>query len=133
MARLIAQLSEPQIKSALIGAGYEAPVARLILEKLVARRDQMLRDFGLSGEIKPLRATGADKRFSYDPQSDGPFVVTTASGERAAARNTGKYVVRNGFLITGPTPPAPPSRPLAQYSLEEPYQGPAAASLSQRP
>ena len=107
MGRLIAQLTEPQIKSALIGAGYEAPIARLLLEKLVARRDQMIRDFGLSDEIKPLRAQAADRHLSYDPGTNGPFEMSTASGAKVTARNTGRYVVRNGFLFTVPIRQAP--------------------------
>ncbi len=108
MARLIAQITEPQIKAALIGAGYEAPRARLILEKLVERRDKMIQDLGLSSEIKPLRTTAVDRKFSYDPRADGPFDVTIVSGEKVAARNTGKYVIRHGFLVTLPTQPTPP-------------------------
>jgi hypothetical protein len=133
MARLIAQLTEQQLKSALIGAGYEAPRARLILEKLVARRDKMIQDLGLSDEIKPLRAHPIDRKFSYDPRTDGEFEVTISSGERVAARNTGKFTIRNGFLVTLPTPQAPPSQPLAQYSSRAPYRGLPEGSPSQRP
>jgi hypothetical protein len=129
MARLIAQLTESQVESALIGAGYEAPTARLILEKLVARRDKMIQDFGLSAEIKLLRPHAADKRFSYDPRTDGPFEVTTASGEKVAARNTQTLVVRHGFLVTtAPTQPAPLSQPLSQYSSRAPYPRSGAGS-----
>lgn len=128
MARLIAQLTEPQIRSALIGAGYEAPVAKLILEKLVARRDQMVRDFGLSNEIRPLRDRGIDKHFSYDPRTDGPFDVTTPGGAKHTARNTGKYIVRRGELVTLPVRQEPLSPPLSRYSSAAPYQGSTAAS-----
>ena len=82
------QFTENQIKSALIGAGYEAPRARLILEKLVTRRDKMIQDFGLSGEIKPLRAHAVDKRFSYDPRSDGPFDVNSRIRRKKPRRET---------------------------------------------
>jgi hypothetical protein len=98
MARRIAQLTEAQIKAALIAAGYDAPVARLLLEKLVCRRDQMVKDLGLGAEIPPLRAAGVDRHFSYNPETDGPFEVTLAGGERRAARSSGEYVVVNGYL-----------------------------------
>ncbi len=114
MARLIAQLSEQQIKEALIGSGYDAPRARLILEKLVYRRDRMIRDFGLSNEIKPLRETCVSRRFSYDPRVDGPFEVISLSGERHAARDTGEFVIRDGALVKSPAQQAPPSRPLSR-------------------
>jgi hypothetical protein len=98
MARHIAQLSEEQIKAALIGAGYDAVEARLLLEKMVARRDQMVKDFGLSAEIPPLRPRGVDKRLSYDPETDGSFVATLPSGEKVVARSSGEFTLRNGRL-----------------------------------
>ncbi|HLK60495.1 MAG TPA: hypothetical protein VKU00_28295 [Chthonomonadaceae bacterium] len=98
IARRMAQLSEDQIKTALIAAGYEAPVARLLLEKLVSRRDHMIQDFGLSNEIPPLRPHGVDTHVSYNPATDGPFEVTLPSGEKLTARNTGDWVLINGDL-----------------------------------
>lgn len=98
MARMIAQFTEPQIKEALIGAGYDAPVARLLLEKLVSRRDQMVKDFGLSGEFAPLRPHGVDKHLSYDPRVQGAFAMTLPSGEKIAAQDSGAYVLKNGTL-----------------------------------
>lgn len=121
MARLIGQLTENQIKEALIGAGFDAAEARLLLEKLVARRDQMMKDFGLTGEIALLRPEGVNRRLSYDPAADGPFAVSLAPGvdlprsaskdetggpvavslgsmREIAARNSGEYVVVNGKL-----------------------------------
>jgi hypothetical protein len=97
-ARLIGQLSENQIKQGLIGAGCDAASARLLLEKLVARRDQMIADFGLQGEISFLRLNGvADKHLSYDPKTDPPFTATVGS-ETITARMTDQFVVVNGKL-----------------------------------
>ena len=107
MARLIAQLTEPQIKGALIAAGYDAPRARLIFEKLVCRRDRMITDFGLANDIPLFRTTPIDRRFSYNPLVDGPFEVTLPSGEKRSARNTGEFAIRNGELVKVPAQPAP--------------------------
>ncbi len=98
MARLIGQLTEEQLKQALIGAGYDAAVCRLLLEKLAARRDKMIQDFGLSGEIPLMRPNGPNKKLTYDPNTDGPFEATLAPGRTVAAQNTGEYVVLNGWL-----------------------------------
>jgi hypothetical protein len=55
MARLIGQLSENQLAQALIASGYDAAETKLYVEKLVSRRDQMIRDLDLAGEIPLLR------------------------------------------------------------------------------
>ena len=44
MARLIGQLTEPQIVQALIGSGYDSAHVRLYAAKLIRRRDQMVMD-----------------------------------------------------------------------------------------
>ncbi|HEY9509143.1 MAG TPA: hypothetical protein VIV82_04710, partial [Verrucomicrobiae bacterium] len=80
MARLIAQLSESQIAAALIGSGYDSAEARLYLEKLLSRRDQMLRDLGLESEIPPLRKAGANRHFAFDPTPANLFQVRLPSG-----------------------------------------------------
>jgi hypothetical protein len=98
MARHIAQLTEEQVKTALIGSGFDASIARLLLEKLIARRDAMVRDFGLSSEIPMLRLGGVNKRLSYDPETDGPFEAIRPSGQKCVARSDGKYVVAKGEL-----------------------------------
>ncbi|HLJ54051.1 MAG TPA: hypothetical protein VKT77_03375, partial [Chthonomonadaceae bacterium] len=106
MGRMIAQLSEEQIRAALVGSGYDAATARLVLEKLVSRRDAMVRDFGLSGEFAPLRPGGADRRLTYDPASDGPFLARLANGRKLAARDSRGLVVVNGRLISRQHPHA---------------------------
>ena len=94
MARLIARLTEEQLLAALIASGYDAAEAKLYLEKLVSRRDQMVRDLKLGDEIPPLRQTAPDRRFSYDPQADGPVKIMLATGEAVCARLTGQLVER---------------------------------------
>jgi hypothetical protein len=102
MARLIAQLTEEQIKQALIASRYNAAWVKLLLEKLVARRDQMILDFGLAGEIPLLRPNGPNKKLSYDPNTDGPVETVIAGGQRVAAPNTGEYLIVNGELKKRP-------------------------------
>jgi hypothetical protein len=98
MARLIGQLTEEQLKQALIGAGYDVARARFLLEKLVSRRDQMIKDIGLEGEIALLRPNGVNRRLSYDPSVDGPFESFLPEGRRVTAQNTGLYVIVKGVL-----------------------------------
>jgi hypothetical protein len=55
MARLIGQLTEAQIVGALAASGFPPATARLYLEKLLSRRDRMVRDLGLADELGLLR------------------------------------------------------------------------------
>ena len=48
MARLIGQLTENQILQALLASGFDSSQAKIYAEKLIARRDHMIRDLGLS-------------------------------------------------------------------------------------
>lgn len=70
MARRIGQFTEAQLRAALIASGYDAAEVKLYQEKLVSRRDQMIRDLGLSGEIPVLRQTGVNRQFSFDPAEE---------------------------------------------------------------
>jgi len=102
MARMIARLTENQIRQALIAAGYDAAPARLLLEKLVWRRDKMIHDLGLGGEFAYLRPSGPNRRLNYDPLKDGPFTATLPDGRTVEARVTGRYYVENGFVRRRP-------------------------------
>jgi hypothetical protein len=61
MARLIGQLREAQIVEALMAAGYDSATVQLYTEKLAHRRDRMIQDLGLGGEIAPWRPGGVDR------------------------------------------------------------------------
>ncbi len=98
MARMIAQLSEEQILQALVAAGADSAHARLFCEKLVSRRDRMIRDLGLADEIALLLPEGVNRQFSYDPATDGPVVITVENGRKITAR-TSNDVVDRGRLI----------------------------------
>jgi hypothetical protein len=95
MARLIGRLSESQILSALIASGYDAAESKLYLEKLVSRRDEMIHDLGLAGEVGLLRAH-INQNFNYDPSKDGT-VKAMAGGKEWVAPVTSNRVV-NGRL-----------------------------------
>jgi hypothetical protein len=97
MARLIGQLTEDQLRAALIGSGYDNAAARLYLEKLISRRDQMIRDLKLETEIPLLRPTAPDRTFSYHPSLDGPF-ETVMNGSTLSARHSSAIIVRGKII-----------------------------------
>jgi hypothetical protein len=59
MARMIGQLTENQIVQALTASGFDTLQVKLYTEKLISRRDHMIRDLGLSEEIPLLRPLAA--------------------------------------------------------------------------
>lgn len=97
MARLIGQLTENQLRAALIGAGYDNAEARLYLEKLISRRDRMIRDLKLENEIPLLRPEGQNRRFNYAPAKDDPFTAML-NRKRIYARQSAAVLSR-GKLI----------------------------------
>ena len=72
MARLIGALSEDQIEQALVAAGFDSAQVRLYLAKLLSRREHMIADLGLTGE---LPASRVDRHLSYNPRKEGPLRV----------------------------------------------------------
>lgn len=112
MARLIAQLTENQLEQALIAAGYTSAEVRLYTEKLVSRRDRMIQDLGLAGEIRllrprgvirtfdleiePLEPGGIVRTFDYDPRKDGPVIARAGDGSELSPRESRDLVVRHG-------------------------------------
>ena len=96
MARLIAQLTESQIQQALIAAGYTSAEVRLYTEKLVSRRDRMIRDLGLVKEIPLLRPRGVERALDYDPGKDGPVEVRAADGAALHPLESRDLVIRGG-------------------------------------
>lgn len=75
MGRLIGALTEAQLTQALVASGFDSAQTRLYLEKLVSRRDQMIRDLNLQNEFPMLRPAGANRRLSYDPSVDRAISV----------------------------------------------------------
>ena len=96
MARLIAQLTENQLKQALIATGYTSAEVKLYTEKLVSRRDRMIQDLGMAGEIALLRPNGIVRAFDYDPRTDGPVIAKSADGRELTPIESRDLVVRAG-------------------------------------
>ncbi len=102
MARQIAQFTEKQIVAALVASGFDSAQVKMFAEKLISRRDDMIRDLGLSGEIAPLRPQGANTKLNYDPAIDGPVKVVLSNGQIVEARKS-NLVVRNGQVVPAPS------------------------------
>jgi hypothetical protein len=105
MARLIAQLTERQIVEALVASGFDSAQVRLYTEKLLSRRDQMIRDLGLEDEVAPLRPEGVDRKLTYDPGLNGPVRIETADRREVLAR-AGQSIVREGRIVFVPSAPS---------------------------
>lgn len=97
MARMIGQFTEGQIVQGLVAAGWDSSSVRLLAEKLVNRRDQMIKDLELAGEIPLLRPNGVDRNFSYNPAADGPVAIILPTGQKISAP-VGGYKVVEGRL-----------------------------------
>ena len=93
---MIALLTENQIQQLLIATGYTSAEVRLYTEKLISRRDAMIRDLGLAAEIAPLRPHGVDQTFDYDPRKDGPIVARARDGSSLRPLESRDLVVRRG-------------------------------------
>lgn len=101
MARMIGQFTEEQIVQGLIASGWDSAEVRLLTEKLISRRDQMIKDLELTGEIPLLRPEGARRNLSYDPVTDGPVVITLPNGQKISAPVTDQKIVA-GRLVGQP-------------------------------
>jgi hypothetical protein len=97
MGRLIAQLTEQQIVEALVASGFDATEVRIYTEKLISRRDWMVRDLSLLDELPLLRPQGVAKALSYDPQTDRPAEVHLANGQKVRPRES-SLCVWNGVV-----------------------------------
>ncbi len=64
MGRLIAQLSERQIKDALIASGFEPAEVGVYSEKLISRRNHLIHDLQLASEIPPLLVNQTEQQIS---------------------------------------------------------------------
>ena len=96
MARLIGQLTENQLREALVGSGYDNTEASFYFEKLISRRDRMIHDLGLENEIPLFRPGGQDHKFSYEPLINGPFLAAI-NGLRVSARESSATIVRGAL------------------------------------
>ncbi len=71
-ARKLGALSEGQITAIAAAGSHSWPVARLYAEKLIARRDDMVKKLGLHQELGLLRPHGPDRKLTVS----GPGKVT---------------------------------------------------------
>ena len=94
IVRKLASFSEAQIQDCLIASGFTAAETKLVLEKLLDRRKQMVNVFGLAGEFPDVVSRKIDRSLAYSAQREG--APKTTSG--IAARVTNQKVV-NGHLI----------------------------------
>lgn len=115
MARMIGELTEKQIVEALVASGLDSAQVKLYAEKLLSRRDRMIRDLGLDGEIALLRPEGVDRNLNYDPASDRPLRIKTADGREVLAR-AGPWIVREGQIVLVP-PVASDGMPVSRREI----------------
>ena len=77
MAELISAL-DPLIQvEALVASGFDSAVVRIYTEKLISRRDRMIRDLGLDAEIGLLRKNGA---------KEGTLTMRSAGGNESTTQ-----------------------------------------------
>ncbi len=81
--RMIAQLTEQQMIDAfMVGPRWSSAAIKLLVEKLITRRDTMVRHLGLKDEfplLRPERATMSEEEIAasinYDPERDGRISI----------------------------------------------------------
>ncbi len=99
MGRLIGQMTELQIVQALIGAGFDCTEVKIFAEKLLSRRDWMIRDLDLKEEIGLLRPGQINTSgLSYDPSAEPPPYARVAGGQIVTARNS-ELVIQHGQVV----------------------------------
>jgi hypothetical protein len=95
--RQIARLSESQIMASVASGTKSWPVAKLYTEKLISRRDDLVKTFGLEKELGLLRPHGADRHLNVS--GAGSFMAKDADGvEREIKVPAGDFKVVNGVL-----------------------------------
>ena len=99
MARMIGQLTESQIVQALVAAGFDSAQVRIYSEKLISRRDGMIRDLDLASEFPLLRPQGSNQHFSYDPVVEGAVTIRTLQGREVTAK-TAALAIQNGRVVS---------------------------------
>jgi hypothetical protein len=97
---MIGCFTEEQIVQALVASGFNSAEVRLLTEKLISRRDRMIVDLELADEIFPLRPQGVSQNLSYDPETEGPVEIKSASGQIVRALAEGQIVVNGRIMST---------------------------------
>ncbi|MGE0634051.1 MAG: hypothetical protein AB7O96_16675 [Pseudobdellovibrionaceae bacterium] len=97
MARKIAQLTDDQIKAALIGSGYDSASVFILSEKLLNRRLRMISDLGLAKELN-MPYVSRNNVPDYDPARNGVMTATLPDGTVVQAP-VGESVVVKGRVV----------------------------------
>ncbi|MBT3980702.1 MAG: hypothetical protein HOE90_05065 [Bacteriovoracaceae bacterium] len=96
--RLIAGLTEKQILHSFSTSGIGYAGAVLVTEKLISRRDQLVRYFGLDGEIPLLRPAGANKELNV--KGDGHIRIEKKSKSKKVLIPSYGHSVEKGTFKT---------------------------------
>ncbi len=100
MLRRIAGFSEAQIVAALVATGMSAAEVRLALEKLLSKRQGMLRDFGLDREFPDVMARVINRQLDFDPRVPAHRAVVTVMGPSGpVAPPIGTKALRAGQIV----------------------------------
>ena len=97
-ARKLGALSESQIIASVAAGAESWPVARLYAEKLISRRDSLVKKLGMEKELGLLRPNGPDKRMNLD----GPGQITLTGprgGRRPVTVPAGAFKVVDGQVV----------------------------------
>ena len=120
MAKMIAELTEDQIKSALIAANFQSAEVYLLTEKLLNRREHLLRDAGGGGTVKQRLDQLAD--YEPSPQErmfaklpDGRTVYAKIEDEKPGREKPVKLRVKNGKVEEYGTSATAARRPAGRW------------------
>lgn len=97
MIKKLCEITDNQLKSALISAGLNSAESRLAFEKLLSRRTQMVKDFKLES-LLPKCSVETNKQLNYQESQDGRFQAELVNGETVFAKSS-SVAVKNGHLI----------------------------------
>jgi hypothetical protein len=100
ITRKLAQLSEAQIQDTLIAAGFTAAETKLVLEKLLDRRKQLVDVFGLAKEFPRLMDRKINRSISFDPKRDhAPRTSGQTKNAAGLAAPKSNQQLENGHLV----------------------------------
>ncbi|MFZ9519055.1 MAG: hypothetical protein ACO3A4_01125 [Silvanigrellaceae bacterium] len=107
MIRLIAQLSREQIRAAVIAGQWDPKVENVLVEKLVARRNQLVKVFELDREFPQLNVNDsvapADPSAEMDWQVNGGLAGGNAPGSHQRLLDIVQSMSRPVFDYLGPS------------------------------
>ncbi len=90
--RRIGRLTESQLTAAFAAGSHSWPVTRLYIEKFIARRDDLVCQFGLEGALGLLRPEGPE--FELTVRGDGVLTLQDDQGEAVTI-----HLPANGFSV----------------------------------